>query len=109
MLDEDITTLHEMAAIAVREHGIDADWINSDSIDDAVFPELFGEAVNAERFESYEAAEISDVLHEGIADTYWKLVDQANGIERPKRTPPPVTIEDFIDPASKGKPIDNPF
>jgi hypothetical protein len=66
---------------AVRSHGIDGDHINSDTIDDAVHPDVFGEAVNAEQFEPYEAAEISDVIHEAISTTYWAMVDEANGID----------------------------
>jgi hypothetical protein len=82
MHTKDVRALEDMAAQAVRNHGIDADEINSDSIDDAVHPDVFGEAVNADQFSSYEAAEISDVLHEAIADTYWKMVDEANGNEK---------------------------
>ena len=35
-----------------------------------------------EQFWDYEAAQISDVLHDGIAVTYWKMVDEANGSGR---------------------------
>ena len=73
--------LEQMAINAVRSHGIDADEINSDSIDEAVFPEVFGEAVNAPQFSEWEAPEISEVLHAAISETYWKMVDEANGIE----------------------------
>lgn len=82
MTYKDAAALYGMAAQAVRSHGIDADEINSDTIHDAVFDEPFGEACNDEQFSAYEAAEISDVLHDAIAETYWKMVDEANGIER---------------------------
>src|SRR3954447_16998150 len=81
MHSKDVAALETMAAQAVRSHGIDADEINSTSIDDAVFDGVFGEAVNAEQFSCYEAAAISEVLHGAIADTYWKLVDEASGID----------------------------
>lgn len=81
MLDKDHAELTRMATQAVRNHGIDGDDVNSDSIDDAVHPIVFGEAVNADQFDVYEAAAISDVLHEAIADTYWTMVDEANGLD----------------------------
>lgn len=81
MHSKDVAALEAMAAQAVRSHGIDGDQINVDSIADAVFDDVFGEAVNAAQFSHYEAAEISDVLHGAIEDTYWKLVDEANGLD----------------------------
>lgn len=79
--DKDHAALIKMATQAVRDHGIDGDNINSDTIDDDVFPDVFGEAVNAEQFTNYAAAAISDVLHEGIALTYWAMVDETNGVD----------------------------
>lgn len=81
MDDEGRAVLREMAASAVRSHGIDADDINSDTIDDRVHPGVFADALQMERFEDVEAAEISDVIHEAIAVTYWKMVDEANGLD----------------------------
>ena len=78
MKDADIDFLRLAAFHAVRNHGIDRDTDNSDSVDDAVHPDVFGDACNSERFAPYEAAEISDVVHEAIADAYWKMVDEAN-------------------------------
>jgi hypothetical protein len=78
--NKDWADLSNMAAQAVRNHGIDADDINSDTIHDKVFDDVFGEAVNAEQFVDYEAKDIADALHEAIGDTYWKLVDEANGL-----------------------------
>lgn len=80
MLGSDIDFLRACAVEAVRRHGIDRDTDNSDSVDDAVHPDVFGDACNSERFAAYEAAEISDVLHEAISDAYWKMVDEANGL-----------------------------
>lgn len=79
---KDYADLVRMAEQATRSHGIDHDNINSDSIDDAVHPDVFGEAVNCEQFSPYSAAAISDVIHETIADTYWKMVDEANGLDK---------------------------
>jgi hypothetical protein len=73
--------LINLAAAAVRSHGIDADEINSDSIDDRVHPDVFAEALDMASMDAYEAAEISDALHEGISIEYWRLVDEANGID----------------------------
>lgn len=80
MQDEDRLVLRDMAASAVRSHGIDGDDINSDTIDDRVHPDVFADALQMERFADVEAAEVSDVIHEEIAATYWKLVDEANGL-----------------------------
>lgn len=80
MEDEDRLVLRDMAASAVRSHGIDGDDINSDTIDDRVHPDVFAEALQMERFEGVEAAEVSDVIHEEIANAYWQLVDKANGL-----------------------------
>lgn len=49
--------------------------------------------------------------HDGMPNGCWRLsLDGPNNDEpADDHNPPPVTIEDFIDPASKDKPVDHPF
>jgi hypothetical protein len=79
LTDDEAAELRKMAAAAVRQHGIDADDINSDTIGDYVHPDVFTEALVL--FDEVRAADLSDAIHEAISTTYWQMVDEANGID----------------------------